>query len=221
MAKLYFWYAAMNSGKSTQLLQAAFNYEELGRKVKFFTAAVDDRIAVGVVGSRIGLRREVDTYKADTVFSADLVGQVSCVFIDEAQFLSKEQVVQLHQLANLKGIPVICAGLRSDFRGEGFAGSIALLTLADELKEIKTICPCSKKGSMNMKVDADGQKVVEGPQVCIGGNERFRAVCPSCFYSPAKINAFSRLVASGGSPDAFDWGRSDAANHQLVEAIAA
>lgn len=221
MAKLYFWYAAMNSGKSTQLLQAAFNYEELGRKVKFFTAALDDRVAVGVVGSRIGLRREVDTYQADTVFTADLVGRVSCVFVDEAQFLSKEQVVQLHKLANLNGIPVICAGLRSDFRGEGFPGSIALLTLADELKEVKTICPCSKKGSMNMKIDADGQKVVDGPQVCIGGNERFRAVCPSCFYDPAKINAFSRLVASGGAAESFDWGAKAAANEQLADSIAA
>jgi thymidine kinase len=174
----------MNAGKSTALLQAAHNYEERGMRVRLFTAAHDDRSGQGVIGSRLGLQRSVETFGPDTVFSAaDIGAGVACVLIDEAQFLSPEQVRQLHRLAHTARLPVLCYGLRSDFRGEAFPGAIALLTLADALEEMKTICACGRKASMNLRIDAHGRRVSEGEQVLIGGNDRYRAVCPSCFYS--------------------------------------
>jgi thymidine kinase len=184
LSKLYFRYAAMNAGKSTNLLQAAYNYEERGMKVRLFTAAHDDRTGVGVIGSRLGLARQAETFGADTVFSSAFLGPgVACLLIDEAQFLSPEQVRQLHRLAHQHPVPVICYGIRSDFRGEAFPGSAALLTLADDLEEMKTICACGRKASFNMRVDAQGRRVKEGEQIMIGGNESYRAVCPSCFYN--------------------------------------
>ena len=183
MAKLYFRYAAMNAGKSTALLQAAHNYEERGMQVRLFTAAHDDRAGVGIIGSRLGLQRQAETFGADTVFDADWLGPGhACVLIDEAQFLAPGQVRQLHRLAHAGKVPVLCYGLRSDFRGEAFPGAAALLTLADDLEEMKTICACARKASMNLRVDDQGRRVKEGEQVVIGGNERYRAVCPSCFY---------------------------------------
>jgi thymidine kinase len=186
VSKLYFRYAAMNAGKSTALLQAAHNYEERGMQVRLFTAAHDDRAGHGIIGSRLGLQRQVETFGAQTVFDAGWLGEgFACVLIDEAQFLHPEQVRQLHRLAHAAHLPVICYGLRSDFRGEAFPGAAALLTLADDLEEMKTICACAKKASMNLRVDDEGRRVKEGEQVVIGGNERYRAVCPSCFYSEA------------------------------------
>jgi thymidine kinase len=183
MAKLYFRYAAMNAGKSTALLQAAYNYEERGMKVRLFTAAHDDRAGVGVIGSRLGLQRQVETFGAQTRFDVEWLGPGwACVLIDEAQFLTPEQVRQLHRLAHGGKVPVMCYGLRSDFRGEAFPGAAALLTLADTLEEMKNICACGRKASMNLRVDDQGRRVKEGEQVVIGGNERYRAVCPSCFY---------------------------------------
>ena len=184
MSKLYFRYAAMNAGKSTALLQAAHNYEERGMKVRLFTAAHDDRAGPGIIGSRLGLQRPVETFGPQTVFDADWLGTgYACVLIDEAQFLTPEQVRALHRLAHAAHLPVLCYGLRSDFRGDAFPGAAALLTLADDLEEMKTICACARKASMNLRVDADGRRVVDGEQVLIGGNDRYRAVCPSCFYS--------------------------------------
>lgn len=184
MSKLYFRYAAMNAGKSTALLQAAHNYEERGMRVALFTAAHDDRTGKGVIGSRLGLHRRVDTFGPDTVFvRSGLPDDVACVLIDEAQFLTPDQVRQLHRMAHRDDLPIICFGLRSDFRGDGFPGAITLLTLADDLEEMKTICACARKASMNMRIDDRGQRVLEGEQVVIGGNERYRAVCPSCFYA--------------------------------------
>jgi thymidine kinase len=190
LSKLYFRYAAMNAGKSTSLLQAAHNYEERGMRVRLFTAAHDDRSGPGVVGSRLGLQRPVETFGPDTVFDLALLREaapgepaLACVLIDEAQFLQPEQVRQLHRLAHAGRLPIICYGLRSDFRGEAFPGAAALLTLADDLEEMKTICACARKASMNLRIDAQGRRVKEGEQVVIGGNERYRAVCPSCFYS--------------------------------------
>jgi thymidine kinase len=184
VSKLYFRYAAMNAGKSTALLQAAHNYEERGMKVRLFTAAHDDRAGPGIIGSRLGLQRSVETFGPQTVFDADWLGTgYACVLIDEAQFLTPEQVVQLHRLAHAAHLPVLCYGLRSDFRGQAFPGAAALLTLADDLEEMKTICACARKASMNLRVDDQGRRVQEGEQVVIGGNERYRAVCPSCFYS--------------------------------------
>jgi thymidine kinase len=186
LAKLYFRYAAMNAGKSTSLLQAAHNYEERGMQVRIFTAAHDSRAGLGVVASRLGMTRQTDTFGPHTQFDlAGLGADCACVLIDEAQFLSPEQVRQLHRLAHIGKVPVLCYGLRSDFRGEAFPGSAALLTLADELEEMKTICACARKASMNLRVDDQGRRIQEGEQVVIGGNERYRAVCPSCFYSDA------------------------------------
>lgn len=184
MSKLYFRYAAMNAGKSTNLLQAAYNYEERGMKVRLFTAALDDRSGVGLIGSRLGLTRQVETFGPDTVFDSAWLGEgVACLLIDEAQFLTPEQVRQLHRLAHQHPVPVLCYGLRSDFQGVPFPGSVMLLTLADDLEEMKTICACARKASMNLRVDAEGRRVKDGEQVLIGGNDRYRAVCPSCFYS--------------------------------------
>ena len=184
MAKLYFRYAAMNAGKSTALLQAAYNYEERGMKVWLFTAALDNRSGAGSIASRLGLARTARTFGPDTVFERSRVDpDIACLLIDEAQFLSREQVRQLHRLAHVGGLPVLCYGLRSDFRGEAFPGSAALLTLADVLEEMKSICACGRKASINMRIDADGRRVTEGEQVLIGGNDRYRAVCPSCYYS--------------------------------------
>lgn len=184
MSKLYFRYAAMNAGKSTALLQAAHNYEERGMRVLLFTAALDNRTGTGVISSRLGLSRQAAVFGAETQFDrAHLPPDLRCVLIDEAQFLTPAQVSQLHRMAHTEDIPVICYGLRGDFQGEGFPGSLSLLTLADDLEEMKTICACGRKASMNMRLDAQGRRVREGEQVVIGGNERYRGVCPSCFYA--------------------------------------
>lgn len=181
MAKLFFRYAAMNAGKSTALLQVAHNYEERGHRVRIYTASVDDRYGRGLVTSRLGPQRPVDVFDARTDFLAAAEEPVSCVLVDEAQFLSKAQVWALHELAHVRNLPVICYGLRTDFRGELFEGSATLLALADEMDEMKTICDCGRKATMNMRVDAGNRKVTEGAQVEIGGNARYRAVCGRCF----------------------------------------
>ena len=190
MSKLYFRYAAMNAGKSTALLQVAHNYEERGMAVLLFTAAHDDRAGAGRIGSRLGLQRAAHTFGADTEFDRTrlqgLAGAVpACVLIDEAQFLTPAQVRQLHRMAHVEGVPVICWGLRSDFQGEPFPGAAMLLTLADDVEEMKSICACARKATMNIRLDGDGRRVQQGQQVEIGGNERYRAVCPTCFYSDA------------------------------------
>lgn len=184
VSKLYFRYSAMNAGKSTNLLQAAYNYEERGMRVRMFTAALDSRSGVGLIASRLGLTRQVETFGPDTVFDSAFLGHgIACLLLDEAQFLTPDQVRQLHRLAHQHPVPVICYGLRSDFRGDAFPGSAMLLTLADDLEEMKTICACARKASMNLRVDGEGRRVKEGEQIYIGGNESYRAVCPSCFYS--------------------------------------
>ncbi|TWI69477.1 thymidine kinase [Pseudoduganella lurida] len=171
----------MNAGKSTAMLQVAHNYEEQGQTVRLFTAAIDDRFGVGRITSRLGLQREVETYDADTNFLD--IPRIACVLVDEAQFLSVAQVQQLHQLAQVKGVPVICYGLRTDFRGEPFPGSAYLLALADDIEELKNICSCGKKATMNIRVDEHGKRIREGEQISIGGNERYRQACGRCFYS--------------------------------------
>jgi thymidine kinase len=182
VAKLYFRYSAMNAGKSTSLLQVAHNYEEQGQKVQLYTAAIDDRYGVGQVTSRLGPARQVDVFERATDFFAS-TPDCACVLLDEAQFLTPLQVTQLHRVAQLRGIPVICYGLRSDFRGEPFPGSAYLLALADTIEEIKNICSCGKKATMNIRIDADGRRVREGEQVSIGGNESYRQACARCFYA--------------------------------------
>lgn len=184
----------MNAGKSTALLQVAHNYEERGLRVLLFTAGHDSRAGSGVIASRLGLSRSAATFGGDTAFSGAhleaLAGApVACLLIDEAQFLTQDQVRQLHRMAHVDHVPVLCWGLRSDFRGEAFEGSGALLTLADEVEEMKSICACARKATMNIRIDAQGRRVQEGEQVEIGGNERYRAVCPACFYSDGDAGA--------------------------------
>ncbi|MES2114813.1 MAG: thymidine kinase [Pseudomonadota bacterium] len=182
MAKLYFRYSAMNAGKSTAMLQVAHNYEEQGQAVKLYTAAIDDRYGVGRVTSRLGPQREVDVFNGDTDFLAE-IPKVACLLIDESQFLTPRQAQQLHQLAQTRGVPVICYGLRTDFRGEPFPGSAYLLALADDIEELKNICTCGKKATMNIRVDQHGKRIKDGEQISIGGNESYRQACGRCFYS--------------------------------------
>lgn len=188
MAKLYFRYAAMNAGKSTLLLQVAHNYQERSIDSLLFTARIDTRYEQGMITSRVGLHRPAQMFDATTDFEASfqlakLDRPYGCILVDEAQFLNEAQVRQLHRLAALEGIPVICYGLRTDFQSNAFPGSAALLMLADTLEEIKTICDCGKKATMNMRIDGDGRPVMSGAQVEIGGNNRYRSMCPSCYYS--------------------------------------
>jgi len=185
MAKLYFRYAAMNAGKSTALLQVAHNYEERDQSVRLFTSAIDTRFGVGRIVSRLGVERPAALFDAETDFEATLLASPlpSCVLIDEAQFLTERQVTDLHRIAHVERVPVICYGIRSDFQGRAFPGSRALLTLADDLEEMKTVCRCGRKASFNTRVDDEGRRVTEGAQVEIGGNERYEAVCPLRFYT--------------------------------------
>jgi len=188
MAKLYFRYSAMNAGKSTALLQVAHNYEEHGRTVRIFTAALDGRFGKGVVTSRLGPQRNVEAFDEATDFAEALGsnnGRLSCLLIDEAQFLSIEQVRQLHRIAHARGLPVICYGLRSDFLGNPFPGAALLLTLADSIEEIKTICACGRKATMNVRVDDSGKRITQGSQIAIEGEARYIQTCGKCFYSEA------------------------------------
>jgi thymidine kinase len=182
MAKLYFYYSSMNAGKSTTLLQADFNYRERGMETMLWTAALDDRFGQGYVTSRIGLKADAHKFDPDS----DLWDEISrehaarplaCVLIDEAQFLSQAQVLDLARIADEAGIPVLCYGLRTDFAGALFPGSASLLGLADNLIEIKAVCHCGRKSTMNLRVDAAGNAVVEGAQTEIGGNDRYVAMC--------------------------------------------
>ena len=182
MAKLYFYYASMNAGKSSTLLQAAFNYGERGMKVSLWTAALDDRPGFGAISSRIGLASDAHRYEADTDIEARVLEEhkettLACVLVDEAQFLTRDQVWQLAGLADDAGIPVLCYGLRTDFQGELFPGSAALLGIADALVEMKAVCDCGRKATMNLRVDANGKAVSEGAQTEIGGNDRYVAMC--------------------------------------------
>lgn len=182
MAKLFFRYAVMNSGKSTQLLQIANNYESLDKSVLVLTAAVDNRYGVRKITSRLNIQRDCEVFDDKTDFGCLDVADMSCVLLDEAQFLTPGQVSQLHELAHVRNVPVICFGLRVDFKGEPFPGSAWLLSLADDIEEIKTICHCGRKATMHIRIDASGKRVVDGPQVEIGGDSRYRSVCGQCFY---------------------------------------
>lgn len=187
MAKLYFYYAAMNAGKSTTLLQADFNYRERGMQTMLWTAAFDDRSGQGIIGSRIALNAPADTYEHGLdLFAA--VGEelkkreLHCVLVDEAQFLTRDHVLQLCRIADELSIPVLCYGLRTDFQGNLFEGSAALLALADALIELKAVCECGRKATMNLRVDADGHAVAAGAQTEIGGNDRYVALCRRHFF---------------------------------------
>ena len=182
MAKLYFHYSTMNAGKSTLLLQAAHNYRERGMAPYLLTARLDDRAGAGRIGSRIGIGAEADTFDGETDLYATIAGalsrgSVACVFVDEAQFLSEDQVWQLARAVDDLGIPVMCYGLRVDFRGQLFPGSARLLALADELREVRTICHCGRKATMVARMGPDGRALREGAQVQIGGNETYVSLC--------------------------------------------
>ncbi|ALS96335.1 thymidine kinase [Xanthomonas oryzae] len=182
MAKLYFYYSAMNAGKTTTLLQSAHNYRERGMRTLILTPKLDHRAGSGVVASRIGLRADGCIFERDTglqqLVERDIHndGALHCVLVDEAQFLSRAQVWQLSEVVDRLRVPVLCYGLRTDFRGELFEGSQFLLAWADELEEIKTICHSGSKATMTVRVDAQGHAVQDGPQVEIGGNERYVSV---------------------------------------------
>jgi len=182
MAKLYFSYSAMNAGKSTQLLQVAHNYEERGMNVYMLTAEIDKRSGENIISSRIGIQHECDIYTKESnlfekVNEKQKATPLACVLIDEAQWLSPDHVHQLTEVADTLNVPVLCYGLRTDFKGELFPGSQNLLALADELREIRTICHCSKKATMVLRLGEDGKVLKEGPQNQVGGNESYVSVC--------------------------------------------
>ena len=187
MAKLYFYYAAMNAGKSTTLLQADFNYRERGMQTMLWTAELDYRAGEGVIGSRIALSAPAATFADDTNFFDAVVRelikrQLDCILVDEAQFLTRAHVLQLCRITDELKIPVLCYGLRTDFQANLFPGSAALLALADTLIELKAVCECGRKATMNLRVDADGHAVVAGAQTEIGGNDRYLALCRRHFF---------------------------------------
>lgn len=182
MAKLYFSYSAMNAGKSTLLLQAAYNYHERGMRTLLLVSSIDNRTRHGEIASRIGLKREAEVFsRHDDLFELirdhNTKGDIACVFIDEAQWMEDIQVWQLARVADELHIPVMCYGLRTDFQGKLFPGSAALLAIADDLREIRTICWCGRKATMVVRLGPDGKPVEEGDQVFVGGNESYVSLC--------------------------------------------
>src|SRR3990167_4670422 len=187
MAKLHFYYSAMNAGKSTVLLQSSYNYNERGMDTLLYTPIIDDRFGVGKIASRIGLESNaISIEKHFDIFNSakneiEKNNNIKCVLIDEAQFLTKKQVEQLTYICDSLNIPVLTYGIRSDFRVEPFEGSIYLLAWADSIIEIKTICHCGKKATMNLRMDENGNVVNEGAQIEIGGNDKYIATCRKHF----------------------------------------
>ncbi|MCW8345020.1 thymidine kinase [Vibrio sp. ZSDZ65] len=182
MAQMYFYYSAMNAGKSTTLLQSSFNYQERGMTPLIFTAALDDRYGVGKVSSRIGLQSDAQLFRPDTdlydvIATLHAENPRHCILVDECQFLSKQQVYQLTEVVDKLRIPVLCYGLRTDFLGELFEGSRYLLAWADKLVELKTICHCGRKANMVIRTDENGVAIAQGDQVAIGGNDQYVSAC--------------------------------------------
>ena len=194
MAKLYFRYAAMNAGKSTQLLQIAHNYEALGKAVLLVTAGIDGRFGPGVIASRLGASRPAECFdETSDMFTViakfrDEAGQnMGAVLIDEAQFLSAQQVCDIHRVVHQLNVPVLCFGLRTDFVGQPFPGAAMLLALAESIEEIKNVCACGRKATMNVRF-LNGMRVRQGPQVMIGDAE-YRQCCGECFYEETTDHA--------------------------------
>lgn len=186
MAKLYFYYSAMNAGKSTTLLQSSFNYRERGMETMLFTAAIDDRMQQGTISSRIGIKVDATLFESSVNLREKVEEElknrkINCVLIDEAQFLTRDHVFQLASVADELGIPVLCYGLRTDFQANLFTGSQWLLAIADEILELKTICPCGSKATMNLRIDEEGNAVKVGASIEIGGNDRYIALCRKHF----------------------------------------
>lgn len=189
MAKLYFYYSAMNAGKTTTLLQSSYNYQERGMNTLLFTPLIDDRFARGKIASRIGLNNDAIPFDRSFDFFNSIqdarkaTPRLKCILIDEAQFLTKDQVMQLTKVVDELKLPVLTYGLRTDFLGETFEGSRYLLAWAEELTEIKTICHCGSKATMNARIDGQGHVVREGKQIEIGGNDRYVALCRKHFLA--------------------------------------
>jgi thymidine kinase len=186
MAQLYFYYSAMNAGKSTSLLQSAYNYKERGMRAVIFTAALDNRFGEGKVASRIGLEAQAQLFNdktdlLETIQQLTAHSPVDCLFIDEAQFLTKLQIQQLIAVVDDLHIPVLSYGLRTDFLGETFEGSRYLMAWADKLVELKTICHCGRKATFVVRIDEHGCAVKEGAQVEVGGNDRYESMCRKHF----------------------------------------
>ena len=186
MAKLYFYYSSMNAGKSTNLLQSSYNYQERGMNTLVLAPQLDVRYGSGKVTSRIGIESEATTFTDESnlfeiVAASSAEQSLHCVLVDEAQFLTRDQVFQLSEVADKQGIPVLAYGLRTDFQGEPFEGSKYLLAWSDSLKELKAICHCGTKATMVLRLDADGNAVTEGSQVEIGGNDRYVSMCRKHF----------------------------------------
>jgi thymidine kinase len=211
LAKLYFYYASMNAGKSATLLQADFNYRERGMRTMLFTAAIDTRFRAGTITSRIGLEAEAHMFDAATDLHAAIAAghhppadPLACVLVDEAQFLTKAQVFGLARVADELGVPVLAYGLRTDFAANLFEGSAHLLALADVLVELKAVCACGRKATMNLRVDAAGRPVREGAQTEIGGNDRYVALCRKHFMAQWRGGSTDEVHTNmpGGAPPA-------------------
>ncbi|WGE89943.1 thymidine kinase [Actinobacillus arthritidis] len=182
MAKLYFYYSSMNAGKSTTLLQSSYNYQERGMNTLVYTATIDDRYGIGKVSSRIGISQEAQLFQPNTNLFEEIAlayqqQKLHCILIDEAQFLTREQVYQLTDVVDKLRVPVLCYGLRTDFQAELFEGSQYLLAWADELQELKTICDCGKKANFVIRMNENGEAVSDGDQIQIGGNDKYLSVC--------------------------------------------
>lgn len=186
MAQLYFYYSSMNAGKSTHLLQSNYNYEERGMRCLLFTAKIDDRYGTGKIASRLGINAKAELFSNETdifehVQNALSANKADCVLIDEAQFLTQQQVRQLCDIVDLLNIPVLAYGIRTDFLGNAFSGSAALLAWADKLIELKTICHCGKKANFVVRLDDTGKALTQGKQVEVGGNDRYESMCRKHF----------------------------------------
>ena len=188
MAKLYFYYSAMNAGKTTTLLQSSHNYAERGMTTLLLKPLIDDREGLNVIRSRVGLEAEAKNFEKDdnllqTIKAQYKTKSLNCVLVDEAQFLTRDQVIQLGDVVDRLEIPVLCYGLRTDFLGELFEGSRSLLAWADELREIKTVCHCGKKAIMTVRLNEEGKPLQAGEQIQIGGNESYVSMCRRHFKS--------------------------------------
>ena len=204
MAQLYFYYSAMNAGKSTALLQSSYNYQERGMRTIVYTAEIDNRFGSGKVSSRIGLSSPAKLYNNETALFNEInalhrVEPVHCVLVDESQFLTREQVKALSDVVDILDIPVLCYGLRTDFRGELFTGSHYLLAWSDKLVELKTVCHCGRKAGMVLRLDQNGAPFKEGEQVVIGGNERYVSVCRKHYKAAIEQGCLQAVHGKKGS----------------------
>ncbi|VFP85769.1 thymidine kinase [Candidatus Erwinia haradaeae] len=194
MAQLYFYYSAMNAGKSTALLQSSYNYNERGMRTLIYTAKIDNRFHVAKVNSRIGISSSAILFHIKTKFFQEIQIEkdhktVHCVLVDESQFLTRRQVKDLSEVVDKLEIPVLCYGLRTDFRGELFSGSQYLLAWSDKLIELKTVCHCGRKAGMVLRIDSVGKPVILGNQIQIGGNEKYISVCRKHYFEALDISS--------------------------------